>query len=123
MKNVLLIFLALQLGTMSFLEHGLLGELFKLEELVSHYVNDHSEPENIFEFVYNHYWGQASNEMDHAAFPFQNTHMHTYNFWFPIQVVDVPEMNLFSQSQEWHLQQHILLDMFESKGIWQPPGA
>jgi hypothetical protein len=52
-----------------------------------------------------------------------HTHMHTYNFWFPIQVVDVPEMNLFSQSQEWHLQQHILLDMFESKGIWQPPGA
>ena len=121
-KSFLFVFI-LQLGTMSFLEHGLLGELFKMEELVSHYVHEHDEAENIWDFVYNHYWGQASGEMDHAEFPFQNTHIHNYNYWMPNLSIGVPVFANYAQCQEWHLQEHVLLDMYESKGIWQPPGA
>ncbi len=123
MRNNFLILLIFQLGTMAFLEHGILGELFKIEELVSHYVHEHNESENILDFVYNHYWGDASNEMDHASFPFQNCHIHAYNFWAPIHHFKIPEQSDFPTAQVWHLHQHIFLDMYESKGIWQPPGA
>jgi hypothetical protein len=113
----------LQVGTISFLEHGILGELLKVKELVNHYVNDHQESENVFDFVYNHYWGQASNEMDHAEFPFQNTHINNYNFCIPNLTLSLPILTSENNCPSWHQSQLVLLDMYESKGIWQPPGA
>ncbi|MEY4330469.1 MAG: hypothetical protein RL609_1217 [Bacteroidota bacterium] len=123
LKKFFLYGFILQLGTMSFLEHGLFGELFKIKELVSHYVNEHDEAENVWDFVYNHYWGQASNELDHEAFPFQNIHIHNYNIWMNCIAVHVPQFIVAIPNQQWHLQESILLDLYESKGIWQPPGA
>ena len=108
---------------MSFLEHGVLGELLKVKELVNHYVYEHEVSENIFDFVYNHYWGQASNEMDHAEFPFQNTHINNYNFCIPNNTVSLPIFTIEDARIAWHLNQPASIDMYESKGIWQPPGA
>ena len=101
------------------LNAGILGELFKVPALLQHLAQHQtSNVEQLVNFFEDHYGGAHTNDGDHASFPFQNSgYTHC--------VVALP---FESKLQSSNIQESAtprnaaILDLYESKGIWQPPG-
>jgi hypothetical protein len=56
---------------MSFLDAGIIGEIFKIPALLDHHAEHQQKAaSNFWTFITTHYWGDESTDTDHESFPF-----------------------------------------------------
>ena len=105
------------------LNAGILGELFKVPALLQHLAQHQtSNVEQLVNFFEDHYGGAHTNDGDHASFPFQNSGYTHCVVALPFESKLISP-NTFLEIQDFGLTRNAaILDLYESKGIWQPPG-
>jgi hypothetical protein len=126
LRLVLLFTIIAQSATMQLFQNGILGELFKWDALMEHF-QEHQQSqhhEQFLEFLFVHYCGHESQDNDHGDFPC--AHFQPSNLVFVQQCCSI-HLNWELIPEEW--QEHpqpnhsLILDRYESNGIWHPPGA
>lgn len=120
MKRVIIALLAIQLGTMSFLNAGLFGELYKIPDLLEHLRSHH---EDCITFLMDHYWGDDANDNDHASFPFQNTTGAHIVMCMPLIWKNMTTRGECIQQKYLIPRKVIFLDTYVAIGVWQPPSV
>lgn len=126
LRLVVLFTIIAQTATMQLFQKGILGELTKWDALMEHY-HEHQQNQhhaNFIEFLFAHYLGHESNDDDHADFPCE--HFQPSNLVFVQQCCSI-HLKWEVIPEEWQehpLPNHsLILDRYESNGIWHPPSA
>lgn len=124
MNRFLLILFSIQLGTMSFLEAGLIGEIFKLPALLDHHSHHQQSGESdLWTFITTHYWGTDADDTDHESFPFQQCSGGHFVKCVPTESFTSVIHHFFIAYSYSVPRKEISIDSYESLGIWQPPSA
>jgi hypothetical protein len=125
-KRIALLVLIAQMATMHIFEGGVLVEMFKFDALIEHYhehkMTDHHS--NFADFFVVHYFGHESNDMDHKDFPCQQLHINQMIYVHQnIKLSIANPIAQIAEPQHHLLINQILIDRYESNGIWHPPSA